>query len=60
MNLYNYLKQFNNICWYPSALKDSLSMVCLSYKSLRDYGIQRHEVRDCFICTVSETYVVKT
>lgn len=60
MNLYNYLKQLKSICWYPSTLKDSLSMVCLSYKSLRDYGIQRHEVPDCFIFTVYETYVVKT
>lgn len=56
MNLYNYLKQFKNICWYPSALKDSLSMVCLSYKSLRDYGIPRHEAPDCFIFTDYETY----
>lgn len=60
MNLYNYLKQLKSICWYPSTLKDSLSMVCLSYKSLRDYGIPRHEVPDCFIFTVYETYLVKT
>lgn len=56
MTLYNYLKQFKNICWYPSAYKDSLAMVCLSYKSLRDYGISRHEAPDCFIFTDYETY----
>ena len=41
MNLYNYLKQFKNIAWYPSAFKDSLSKMCLSHKSLKEYGIKK-------------------
>lgn len=56
MQLANYLKQFKNIAWYPSAFKDSLSMVCLSHKSLREYGIKKDEVPDCFIFTDYETY----
>ena len=56
MQLSSYLKQFNNIAWYPSALKDSLAMVCLSYKSLKQYGISKSEVPDCFIFTDYESY----
>ncbi len=51
MTLYNYLKQFKNICWYPSAYRDTLSMVALSYKSLREYGFNKEEVPDCFLFT---------
>lgn len=60
MRLSYYLKQFNNIAWYPSAYKDSLSMVCLSYKSLRKYGISKDEAPDCFIFTDYETYLDQT
>ncbi len=51
MTLNEYLKQFNNICWYPSACTDSLAMVCLSKESLADYGISREEAPDCFVFT---------
>ena len=51
MQLANYLKQFKNIAWYPSAFKDSLSMVCLSHKNLKEYGIKKDETPDCFIFT---------
>ena len=51
MTLYSYLKQFKNIAWYPSAFKDALSMVCLSFKGLKGTGISKEEVPDCFIFT---------
>ena len=51
MRLNNYLKQFNNICWYPSAYKDTIALVALSYKSLGRYGISRNDAPDCFIFT---------
>ncbi len=56
MTLYEYLKQFDNICWYPSAGKDSLSMLCLSKKSLEDYGISSKEAPDCYLFTDYRTY----
>ena len=56
MTLSSYLKQFKNIAWYPSALKDSLSMVCLSQKSLLDYDIPKSEAPDVYIFTDYETY----
>ena len=56
MKLVNYLKQFKNIAWYPSANKDTLSLVCLSYKSLYEQGINKSEAPDCFIFTDYETY----
>ena len=56
MQLANYLKQFKNIAWYPSAHKDSLSMISLSYKSLRRFGFSKDEVPDCFIFTDYATY----
>ena len=55
MTLNNYLKQFKNIAWYPSAGRDSFPMVCLSPKSLRDYGISKDEMPDCFIFTDYKT-----
>ena len=57
MQLSSYLKQFKNIAWYPSAFKDSLSMMCLSYKSLKQYGISKSEVPDCFIFTDYTSYM---
>ena len=51
MKLKTYLKQFNNIAWYPSACKDALSMVCLSFESLLQLGIPKNEMPDCFIFT---------
>ncbi len=51
MTLYSYLKQFKNIAWYPSAYKDALSMICLSYKGLRGTSISKEEVPDCFLFT---------
>lgn len=56
MKLVNYLKQFKNIAWYPSANKDTLSLVCLSYKSLYECGVDKASVPDCFIFTDYETY----
>ena len=54
--LVDYLKQFNSIAWYPSASHDSLSMACLSNKSLKKYGIPKNEVPDCFIFTDYDTF----
>ena len=51
MTLYSYLKQFKNIAWYPSAGKDTLSMICLSFDGLRQCGISKEDVPDCFIFT---------
>ena len=56
MQLSSYLKQFKNIAWYPSSFKDSLSMACLSYKSLKEYGISKDDAPDCFIFTDYSTY----
>ena len=56
MQLSDYLKQFKNIAWYPSAHKDTLSLVCLAYKSLREHNIDKNEAPDCFIFTDYETY----
>lgn len=55
MRLTTYLKQFNNIAWYPSACKDALSMVCLSFDSLIQLGIPKNEIPDCFIFTDYDT-----
>ncbi len=57
MTLYSYLKRFKNICWYPSAFKDALSMVALSHKSLSSYGIQKEDCPDCFIFTDYDSHL---
>lgn len=56
MTLYSYLKQFKNIAWYPSAGKDTLSMICLSFDSLRQCGVSKEDAPDCFIFTDYSTY----
>ena len=56
MYLQTYLKQFKNIVWYPSAGKDSLAMACLSFAGLKECGISKEEVPDCFIYTDYATY----
>ena len=55
MTLKTYLKQFKNIAWYPSACKDILSMVCLSFKSLIEFGVPKSDIPDCFIFTDYDT-----
>ncbi len=56
MTLSSYLKQFKNIAWYPSAYKDTLSIACLSNKSLWRWDIPTEEIPDCFIFTDYLTY----
>lgn len=56
MTLHSYLKQFKNIAWYPSAYKDTLSIACLSPKSLLSLGVKKEDVPDCFLFTDYLTY----
>ena len=51
MTLAAYLKQFKNIAWYPSAYKDALSIISLSFHILRGFGFSKEEVPDCFLFT---------
>lgn len=51
MKLDKYLKQFNNIAWYPSAYRDFKSMMCLSSRILMNFGIHKDEAPDCFVFT---------
>ena len=55
MNLRQYLKQFSNIAWYPSAHNDIKAMTILSFKRLKDFGITKEDVPDCFIYTDYKT-----
>lgn len=55
MNLKQYLNQFSNIAWYPSAHNDVKAMTTLSFKSLKAFGITKEDVPDCFIYTDFKT-----
>ena len=51
MELKTYLKQFNNLLWYPSSAKDFMAMVCLAKRRLMEFGINKNDTPDCFIYT---------
>lgn len=51
MNLYQYLRRFRSIAWYPSACVDGMAMACLSFNSLFHLGIPKEEQPDCFVYT---------
>ena len=57
MTLNNYLKQFKNVCWYPSAERDVSPIVCLSKESLKLYDIPEDKIPNCFIFTDYETFI---
>lgn len=56
MQLANYLKRFKNIAWYPSAGKDVMSMISLSWRNLARMGIAKEDMPDCFLFTDYDTY----
>lgn len=60
MTLKTYLKQFNNIVWYPSAERDSRAMVFLSKENLERFCVSDNEMPDCFLYTDYESHADNT